>query len=305
MIPKKVSVVVTVLNEEKSIGNLLNALLSQTKKADEIIIVDGGSRDSTQEVVEYYSSKLNTFENIKLYIKRGNRSVGRNYGISKAKNEIIAITDAGAFPATDWLEKITDPFSQREVNIVSGYYKPNSKTTFQKAVAPYFLVMPDKLTPGMEFLPSSRSVAIKRQVWEKINYPQKYKHNEDYIWDLELKKSGFKFYFKPDAIVFWSPPRSFKIFFKQIYRFAKGDSEAGIKRPKIKYIYLRYLVGLALLIAQQYIIFLLMFLVYIAWSVQKNFRYAKMVESFYLLPTIQIGSDIAVMIGDLRGKLRI
>lgn len=304
MINKKVSVVVTVLNEQKSIANLLNALLSQTKRADQIIIVDGGSKDSTRDIVEYYSKNLNTFEEIKLFTKIGNRSVGRNFAIENSRNEIIAVTDAGGFPATDWLEKITDPFEDREVNIVSGYYKALAKTPFQKAVSPYFLVMEDKLTADHEFLPSSRSVAFRREVWEKIPYPEKFTHNEDFVWDKLLKSEGYKFLFEPKALVFWSPPKNLKTALKQMYKFALGDSQAGIVRPKIKFIYLRYLLGLVLLLMHQYLFLVLGFVFYVIWAIAKNFRYAKMVQSLWLLPILQVGSDIAVMAGDVQGKFR-
>ena len=47
----KVSVCITVFNEEGSIGELLDSLLKQTKKPGEIVIVDGGSKDKTVDVI--------------------------------------------------------------------------------------------------------------------------------------------------------------------------------------------------------------------------------------------------------------
>ena len=43
----KVSVVVTIFNEEGTIKDLVTALLKQTRKPNEIIIVDAGSTDKT------------------------------------------------------------------------------------------------------------------------------------------------------------------------------------------------------------------------------------------------------------------
>ena len=50
---QNVSVVITVLNEEKSIRELIKALLTQDKKPQEIIIIDGGSSDKTVQIIKY------------------------------------------------------------------------------------------------------------------------------------------------------------------------------------------------------------------------------------------------------------
>jgi glycosyltransferase involved in cell wall biosynthesis len=48
------SVVIPALNEERHVGSLLSDLLSQTRKADEVIVVDAGSEDGTVSVVERF-----------------------------------------------------------------------------------------------------------------------------------------------------------------------------------------------------------------------------------------------------------
>lgn len=294
----KVSVVVTVLNEEGSIKKLVNSLLLQSLKPDEIIIIDGSRVGNT-------GKRISKNRIVQTYIKEGNRSVGRNYGISKARGEIIAVTDAGGYPDKKWLEKIVFPFVDKSVEVVSGYYKSLAITPFEKCITPYFLTMPDKLYKGMEFLPSSRSVAFRKGIWKKVGgYPEEYSHNEDLVFDYNLKKIGISFYFEPNAIVYWNPPKTLFSSSRQMYRFAYGDVEAGIDRPKIKYIYIRYLIGLFLLVSNQFLLFELCFLLYIIWCVQKNFRYAKMIEGLFWLPVIQICSDLAVMAGYLSGKIK-
>ena len=50
----RISVVVPVRNEENSIRELLDGLLSQTRAPDEVVITDGGSTDSTALIIESY-----------------------------------------------------------------------------------------------------------------------------------------------------------------------------------------------------------------------------------------------------------
>jgi glycosyltransferase involved in cell wall biosynthesis len=294
----KTSIVVTVLNEEKSIERLCKALLSQTQKCDDIIIVDGGSVDNTVSIIK-------KFPKIKLFQKIGNRSVGRNFGIEKAKESIIAITDAGGYLQKDWLEKITQPFKDNKVEVVSGYYKSLAETNFEKCITPYFLVMPDQLSKVDEFFPSSRSVAIRKTVWEKVKYPEKYFHNEDLVWDYDLKKAGYDFYFQKNAIVYWQPQPNLKVAIRTFYRFALGDAEADIYRPTAQFIYYRYLGALFLFGMGKYSLVLIpLFILYSLWAILKNIKYVKSWQAIYWLPIIQIASDVSIMWGHLVGKMK-
>ena len=107
---EKVSVIITVLNEADSIHLILQNLISQTRKPDEIVIVDGGSTDGTDDII---SNKANTETSIRLYVQKGtNISQGRNIAINKARFPLIAVTDGGCRPDNKWLEKLIEPLAK-------------------------------------------------------------------------------------------------------------------------------------------------------------------------------------------------
>ena len=54
---KKVSVIVPVYNVEKYIDKCLNSLVNQTLKEIEIIVVNDGTKDSSQKIIDEYSKK--------------------------------------------------------------------------------------------------------------------------------------------------------------------------------------------------------------------------------------------------------
>lgn len=296
----KISFIATVYNEESTIDDLLQSLLIQSKTANEIIIVDGGSSDRT--VAHIKNSK------VKILIKNGNRAVGRNEAIKSASNEIIVCSDAGCSLDKDWIKNIVKPFENPNVDVVAGYYKGNAETVFQKCLIPYVLVMPDKVDEN-NFLPASRSMAFKKSVWKKAGgFPERFSNNEDYIFAKKLKKIDAKIVFEKKAIVYWKPRSNIKDAFIMFYRFAKGDSESRIFRPKVILIFVRYIAVVILmllfLIFKSYIILNALYLIlltYVLWSIIKNYRYVRNFLAVIFLPLIQLVSDIAVIAGTIKG----
>jgi glycosyltransferase involved in cell wall biosynthesis len=304
----KISFITTVFNEEENILKLLESLKKQTKRPDEIIICDGGSTDNTLSAISNFqflpaSRQVPTSnQQIKVLFKKGNRSVGRNEAIKNATGDIIVCSDAGCILDKDWVKNIVEPFKNKNIDVVAGYYKGLSKNIFQKCLVPYVLVMPDRLN-SQNFLPASRSMAFRKKVWEESGgFPEQFSDNEDYVFARILKGIGARIVFVKEATVSWMPRKNLTEAFIMFYRFAKGDSQAGIIRPKVILIFVRYLIATILFAWNTYALLLLL-IVYLEWSVQKNYRYAKDIRAVGILPILQILSDIAVLSGTVRGIL--
>src|SRR6185437_11379759 len=249
-----ISFITTVFNEERAIEQFINSVLNQSKKPDEIIIVDGGSTDQTINKIKNYEARTKGKKvSFKLLIKKGNRSIGRNESIKHASGDIIVCSDAGNILDRDWVKYIIEPFENKKVDVVAGYYRGLAETVFQKCVIPYALVMPDKINPN-SFLPATRSIAFSKSIWKKVGgFNEKLTHNEDYAFAKALQKRKATIVFKKDAIVYWKPRNTFKQAFIMMYRFAYGDAEARIIRPKVVFIFIRYFVGILFLLFIFYI----------------------------------------------------
>ncbi|PIY80907.1 MAG: hypothetical protein COY80_00640 [Candidatus Pacebacteria bacterium CG_4_10_14_0_8_um_filter_42_14] len=303
----KVTVIITVLNEESTIPELLTGLEKQSLQPSEVIIVDGGSNDKTKTMINSLNSKSTL--NIKLLHKKGNRSMGRNLAIARNKTDLIAITDAGCVPKKNWLQELVKIQVETKAPVVSGYYAGKATTRFEEAVIPYALVMPDKVDSN-NFLPATRSMLLSKKVWEKIGgFDEKLSDNEDYAFARKIKRSDIKIAFAEKAIVFWKPRSNISSFFKMIFRFARGDIKAGILRPKVILIFVRYLL---LLLATIFILkfsdlksviqlWTPLFVLYSLWAIDKNVKYTP--KGWYFLPLLQITSDIAVMSGSIAGLI--
>lgn len=306
----KLSLITTVLNEENSIKEFLGSVYRQTKLPDELIIVDGGSTDKTVSNLKYQVSSIKGIK-IRLIVKKGNRSVGRNTAIKNSAGDIIIVTDVGCVLDKNWLRNLVSPFKNQSVDVVAGYYKPKTYSIFEKSLATYTCVMPDRVDPK-NFLPSSRSVAFKKEVWKKVSgYPEHLDTCEDLVFDKKLKKLGFKFHFAKNAIVYWPQRKNIFEAFKQFLGYAIGDGQGLYIRPQTPLLLARYLIGTVLIVLyfatkSNFLlsIIYLLFSAYLVWSVWKNYKYVKHLKAFLYLPVLQIVSDAAVLLGMTIGFLK-
>lgn len=298
----------TVLNESESIKTFIESLLNQTKLPQEVIIVDAGSTDNTVSQIKELLPKriLST-----VVIKKGNRSVGRNEAIKRATGEVIVCSDAGCVLDSHWLENITQPFTDPDTDVVAGFYKPKTTSVFEKCLAAYTSVMPDRVDKN-NFLPSSRSVAFKKSAWSAVNgYPEELNYCEDLVFAKKMKEQGFKFITQMNALVYWPQQHSIFAAAKQFFRYAVGDGQAFYIRPQTPLLFARYLIALLLLIfflitRNESVVYILItgLILYIVWAIRKNYRYVSDMKAVVWLPILQFVSDIAVMCGMIVGVIK-
>lgn len=242
-----VSLILTVLNEERSIRQLLESILRQTMRPDEVIIVDAGSTDGTVAAIGDFT-RNNPSLTIVTKVVPGNRSVGRNAAIRLARNEIIAATDAGCTLDPNWLQMITKPFSQSPpADVVGGWYQPNVRTPWEHALAMTLNFNVRNVRPE-SFLPSSRSIAFRKKVWDDVGgYPEHITStSEDTIFDLRIKAAGVPMVFAPDAVVNWDIDRSLVPFFKRIRQYSSTDGQNRLMLGQYKIVAAFWMIVLAL-----------------------------------------------------------
>ncbi len=210
--------------------------------------MDGGSTDDTL-------GRLRAWESggrlpLRVLAQPGaNISQGRNAAIAAAKGPVIASTDAGVALEPGWLSKLVQPFEVEGAAgvpavVACGFFQPDARSVFELALGATTLPALEDINP-QRFLPSSRSVAFPKSAWEAIGgYPEWLDYCEDLILDFRLQKHGCRFVFVPDAVARFRPRNSLRAFFRQYYRYARGDGKADLWPWKHAVRYLTYVVVL-------------------------------------------------------------
>lgn len=310
------SIVITIFNEKKSITELLDSILKGTFTGSEIIIVDGGSSDGTYEAIKNYSSEN---KGISIYRKVGNISVGRNYGVKKSKGQIVVFIDGGCIAHKNWLKEITEPFKNRNVQVVAGYYTMTTSNAVSRIAAAFHGVTKNKYK-SKTFMPSARSLAIRKSTFLKIGgfNEQLYRAGEDTLLNYNLVKNNIPIVRAQKAIVYWKAPDTITRFMKKSYYYALGDAQTGIwwdpvkkfrtHNIKILSLYSRYSLFITLLLlsflSSVFVpAFIATIFLYFMWSIWKM-RDDIHGKTRLLIPFMQVCSDMSVIFGFAKGLLR-
>ena len=194
----KVSVVIPAYNEEKYIGKALESLNKQIVKADEIIVVDNNCQDDTAIIARKLGALVVSEE------KQG-MIHSRNKGFNSARYEIIARCDADVIVSKNWIKKIKENFTKKNIDALSG------PIFFYDSFLKYALIIPSFIyleilriiSKGNRYLIGS-NMALKKETWNRIkknvSLNDKMVH-EDVDLSLHIIKAGGKIGYDNSLVV--------------------------------------------------------------------------------------------------------
>src|SRR5574344_234876 len=199
----KVSVIVPVYNVEKYIGKCLDSLVNQTLKDIEIIVVNDGSTDNSEEIIKEYKKNYNNI----IYAKKenGGLSDARNFGLVYATGEYIAFVDSDDFVDKTIYEKMYAKAKETESDYVECdfYWSYPMKKTSN--------AYKNKLDTGIRYANKKEMMTYARVVaWNKLIKREIIKekfpvgmHYEDIEFFFKLIPNIKKFAFVEEPLVYY------------------------------------------------------------------------------------------------------
>ena len=113
----KISVIVPVYNVENYLEKCLNSLVNQTLQEIEILVINDGSKDNSQKIIEFFQIKFP--QKIKTFAKEnGGLSDARNFGIDRATGEFLAFVDSDDYVSATMMEEMYGLAKKHEAEIV-------------------------------------------------------------------------------------------------------------------------------------------------------------------------------------------
>jgi glycosyltransferase involved in cell wall biosynthesis len=217
----KVSLIATVKDAGAFVGDFLESVAGQTRPPDEMVIVDGGSTDGTLATLRR-TSWVTLIEEPGANIARG-----RNLAVAAAAHDVIAVSDADCVLDPRWLEQLVRPIRQG-ADVAMGGYRPLSRSFFQVVASAVSVKDPDEISERA-FMPSSRSVAFRREVFEAAGgYPEWLDIGEDMWIDLRWRELGVRMELAIEAVAYWRARNDLAGHWRQYAAYARGDALAGM-----------------------------------------------------------------------------
>ncbi|HEX5165045.1 MAG TPA: glycosyltransferase family A protein [Thermomicrobiales bacterium] len=181
-----VSLVIRCFNEEAHLGRLLRGVARQTRRPDQIVIVDSGSTDSTLEIAAAFDTEIH-------HVDPARFSFGRslNIGCRASKGDLIVIASAHVYPLYDsWLAELTAPFDDREVVLSYGRQEGGSDTRYseKRVMARWF--PPTSAARQDHPFCNNANAAVRRSAWEQQPYDEELTGLEDLDWAKRQMDAG-------------------------------------------------------------------------------------------------------------------
>jgi GT2 family glycosyltransferase len=219
----KFSIIIPVYNRPDELNDLLLSISEQDFIDDfQVIVVEDGSTETSENVVKEFSSKL-----LITYFFKENSGPGdsRNYGMERANGNYFIILDSDCILPKHYLKEVYKKLQNDFTDAYGGADASDSSfTNIQKTIS---YAMTSVLTTGgirgnknvKKFQPRSFNMGISKQAFKTVKGFSKMNYGEDIDLTLRLWENNFETQFIENAFVYHKRRTNWKSFFKQTFNF--------------------------------------------------------------------------------------
>lgn len=221
---KTISILIPAHNEEKSIGECVNSCLSQTRKPDEIVVVNDGSTDRTLDILKSFGEKIKL---VNLRQNTGNKSKAQEAGLKHVTTDIFISTDADTILDRNFIKEMEKSFGDEKVSAVCGFVESRKCNWITNVREINYLI-------GQTIYKEAQSKinaivvligcgsAFKTEEFRKTVTFDHDNITEDQDFTYKLKLADKKILLQKKAIVYTQDPNNLKSYFRQLYRWYSG-----------------------------------------------------------------------------------
>lgn len=233
----KISILIPCHNEEKSIKKCVESCLNQSRKADEIVVVNDSSTDNSLKILKSFGKKIKIINNI----SKGNKSYAQERGLKFIKGDVFVSTDGDTVLHEDFIKNIEKDFKDRKVAAVGGYVK-SQKYNWLTLVRAYDYAIGQNIHKLAQsklnymFVIPGAAGAFRTKIFKKyINFDHD-TLTEDLDFTYKLHQQGFKIIYDTNAVVYTQDPSNVRSYINQMRRWYGGGWQNLVKHLSVDFI---------------------------------------------------------------------
>ena len=221
MATSHLSLIIPVYNRPNEVEELLDSLTRQSETNFEVVIVEDGSKETCQHVVEAFKDKLDVSYS---YIPNGGPGNARNYGAKQSKGDYLIVLDSDCILPPDYIKSVNKELKETGADAFGGPDKAaDSFTDVQKAIN--YSMTSFFTTGGIrggkkkmdKFYPRSFNMGVRREVYQALGGFSRMRFGEDIDFSIRIFKGGYTCRLFPGAWVYHKRRTDFRKFFKQVH----------------------------------------------------------------------------------------
>jgi cellulose synthase/poly-beta-1,6-N-acetylglucosamine synthase-like glycosyltransferase len=223
-----VSIIVPTLNSESTIDECLCSILEldYPKQLLEVIVIDGGSTDTTAELVKAHP--------VKIIFSHLNPPAAYNLVLKDIENPIIGLVDSDAKVEKKWLRKLVKHLDDPKVAGASGTVETWNSNKLVPRVIGYELSYRYRRLPGTVERVATMNLLLKKKVTVKIGgFDEALPTQYDTDIGARLAQAGYRIAFDPQALCYHFHRPTLQKFFKQQYKYGQNTWKLYFKHPKL------------------------------------------------------------------------
>jgi len=214
----KYSIIIPTLNCKDEVSHLLHSMkqygIDEIPKT-EVIFIDAGSNDGTQELIKESFAKLHTCYGI-------TKGFARSKGVKKAEGDIIINLDSDVEITAKWFNEMKASIAHN--HIVAGF-SPHPK----RGHIPRVPIWID----GQDITYPFCNIVHWKHVFEKVGFIRDTELSEDIDFNYRCVKKGFKIVYNPKMKVYHNHTQNTKEFIKQSILYGKCRFQLKKRYPEL------------------------------------------------------------------------
>jgi len=221
-----VSIVIPMFNEIENIERCINSVLSQDypQESIEIVVVDGGSTDGSKDKVAQLSKQR---PNIRVKFNPDRLTPkSLNIGIKDARGDVVVILGAHTTLKEDFVRQNIEYMKQKNVKCVGGTQINIGESYIHQAIgnamgSPFgFPSALYRYWKKEKFVDTVVYAAYKKELFDEIGYfDEELYISEDAELNWRVRKAGYKIYYTPKIVSYYTPRKSLAGLIKQLFRY--------------------------------------------------------------------------------------